>query len=97
MDQYINILWTCFDAVYDWCIQSYAAFDLDFNSIIIGMLCVSLIIAYILSPYLHNPVPSASTIRDRENAREDRDRPSCSSGTLRATSFPHFCLSSSHV
>lgn len=70
MDQYINILWTSFDAVYDWCIKSYSAFDLDFNSIIIGMLCVSLIIGYILSPYLRNPVPSASTIRDRENARE---------------------------
>lgn len=68
MNAFLNIIWSAFDAVFDWCTLAFSTYDLNFSSVILGMLCVTLLIGYILSPYLHNPLPSASQIRDRRQA-----------------------------
>ena len=69
MSGFISLIWSSFDSVYTWLIDVYGAFDVDFNSLVLGALIISGIIGYILSPYLHNPVPSADKLRSEKAAR----------------------------
>ena len=72
MDNFISLIWSSFDCVYSWLIDIYKTFDIDFNSLVLGFLIISGIIGYILSPYLHNPAPSADKLRSDKAARQAR-------------------------
>lgn len=51
-----TILWQTLDAVWSWFKLIINTFGLDAETLVIGMLCFSLFIGYILSPYLRNPL-----------------------------------------
>lgn len=77
MSTYYEMIWSAFDSVWGWFKMMYSSYGVDIESFILGALIIAGIIGYILSPYLHNPVPSASKFRsDQERRRMIRDRES---------------------
>ena len=51
-----TILWQTIDAVWSWFKMIINTVGFDAETLVIGMLCFTLFIGYILSPYLRNPL-----------------------------------------
>lgn len=74
MSVFYDLIWSGFDSVWSWLKMMYSSYGVDIESFILGALIIAGIIGYILSPYLHNPVPSASKVRQDQVKRAQRKK-----------------------
>lgn len=73
MSSVLNLIWSCFDYVWNWANVIYDSFNLDIESLVLGAVVISGIIGFILSPYLKNPAPSADKLR-QERSKKNKSK-----------------------
>lgn len=72
--QFLTLMWTVFDEVFEWFIDIYNSLDVNFTSLVLAALAFSSFIGYVISPYVSNPLRSADQERDRRRADQERVR-----------------------
>ncbi len=70
--QFLTLMWTVFDSVFEWFITIYNSLDVNFTSLVLAALAFSSFIGYVISPYVRNPLRSADAERSSKEAEARR-------------------------